>query len=699
MKKIFIPLIALTTTLTSSLFAQEVEPCHQPKMHQEALEAMTPTERAEYEQMVVEKEIFIAEFIENNPQVLTNSGSRNISYIIPVVFHIIHNNGPENISNEQVEDAIKVMNEDFQMLNADVNNVHSNFAHLVADIEIEFVLAKKDPNGDCTNGITRTQSTLTNGAGHFDRINIVQQNHGTWPGNQYMNVFVAADIGGAAGYTNYPGVWGSGMNNGIHVLHNYVGSIGTSSNFNKRTMTHEVGHWLDLPHLWGNSNTPGVQSNCQIDDGIADTPNTIGWTSCNVNGSTCGSLDNVENFLEYSYCSKMFTLGQKARMHAALNSSTGGRNNVVSQNNLIQTGVQGNTELCTADFNAPKTVICPGESITFEDMSFHSPNGWQWTFQGGQPAQSTDQNPQVVYNTPGTYSVTLTSTDGVSSDTETRNAFITVLPHGSSLPFNEDFENFTNINNSPWFTESDNANGNFQVINNAAYSGNQSVRINNFNLAAGTTSELISSPFDLSGVTDEVTLSFRYSYKRKQAGNSEALRVSISNNCGETWAVRRVIANNNLGTDVQSTPWTPQSQDDWVTVHVTNITSQFWVDDLRVKFTFESDGGNNLYIDDINIYKAGPDQLSVDNTQEISNFKVFPNPASKEINVVFDAQAGEETMVNITNMLGKNVKTELFMPQSGSNQLKINTTDLNKGVYILQLNNGNSTEKRKIIIE
>ncbi|MEX1131791.1 MAG: hypothetical protein WEC15_01075, partial [Flavobacteriales bacterium] len=125
-------------------------------------------------------------------------GARS-TYVISVVFHVIHNNGPENISDEQLYDAIRVLNNDFNKLNTDWPGVRPEFLDIVADVGIEFRLARKDPQGNCTNGITRTVSQLTY-SGDQAMKDLIQ-----WPRNRYLNVWVAASANGAAGYTYRPG--------------------------------------------------------------------------------------------------------------------------------------------------------------------------------------------------------------------------------------------------------------------------------------------------------------------------------------------------------------------------------------------------------------------------------------------------------------------------------------------------------------
>jgi len=700
MKKLLLPVLLAITSISFGQQTRnydEVVPCHHSEETEKMLAAMSEEERQQYHENQEQLRLFTQQYIEENGAELRGEGNREILYTVPVVFHIIHAGGDENISAEQVEDCIRIMNEDYQKLNNDWNNVNDAFTDIVADVQVEFKLARKDPQGNCTNGITRTFSPITFGGSGQQRQSVVVNEHGTWPGNRYMNVFVAADIGGAAGYTTYPNF--SGMGNGIHVLHDYVGSIGTGTPGRSRTMTHEAGHWFNLPHLWGNSNDPDLASNCNQDDGVSDTPNTVGWTSCNRNGTSCGSLDNVENYMEYSYCSKMFTEGQKARMHAALNSSTGGRSTVVSAANLEFTGVNEPDILCRADFGANATVVCAGQEISFTDYSFHSPSGWEWSFPGGNPSSSIEQNPSIVYNTPGVYEVELTATDGTSSDTYTRTEYITVLDEGETIPFLEDFESYDNLSDSPWEVINLGNNAEFEIEEGTGYTGNKCVKLANFGQQAGNIDEIISAPFDLSSVEEDVTVSFRYAYRRRSSSNDDWLRVFLTSDCGKDWSVRRNIRGAQLSTETASNSWTPLTQDDWTTVHMTNVTSQFWVDNFRVKFQFESDAGNNFYIDDINIYPWGESDLSVDEVGSFNSFNVFPNPASNEVNVSFDLNKSQLTQVEVLNSLGQSVESFDIYGKEGNNLVLISTDQLRSGMYMIRLTNGSMREIKQLIIK
>ncbi|MCI5057941.1 MAG: M43 family zinc metalloprotease, partial [Flavobacteriales bacterium] len=329
-------------TLSFSYHAQNTEPCSQVKKQKEYLEAH-PELKDQFLKNQEDLEKFTKQFIANSSR---QSGS--CQFVIPVVFHILHDNGPENISDQQVHDAIKLLNQNFNGLNPDTVSVVPEFKSIVGNAGIEFRLATLDPSGNPTTGITRDQFT----SGTQPNIQGIQ-----WPRHMYMNVYTADNLGqGVGGFTYLPGTVGP-MDDAIFVLYNTL--QGT-------TLTHEVGHWLNLMHNWGWSNDPGQASNCNMDDQVQDTPETIGWTTCNLSGTSCGSLDNVQNYMEYSFCTNMFTQGQADRMIAALNSTIADRNNLWAPSNLSATGVD---QLTAVDFSSNFTVICRNNYVQYYDES------------------------------------------------------------------------------------------------------------------------------------------------------------------------------------------------------------------------------------------------------------------------------------------------------------------------------------------
>ena len=154
-------------------------------------------------------------------KVMQRGGEDDELYIIPVVFHVIHDNGEENISDAQIHDAMDILNADFRKLNADTGQIVAGFVDVAADVDVEFHLAKRDPEGNCHSGINRIQSELTY-EGNNEMKQLVN-----WPRESYMNVYVAASAAGAAGYTNYPSDWGANTD-GIVLRHDYVCLLYTS---------------------------------------------------------------------------------------------------------------------------------------------------------------------------------------------------------------------------------------------------------------------------------------------------------------------------------------------------------------------------------------------------------------------------------------------------------------------------------------
>ncbi|MCB0769293.1 MAG: T9SS type A sorting domain-containing protein [Flavobacteriales bacterium] len=620
---------------------------------------------------------------------------RGSTYTIPVVFHVIHQNGTENISDAQIQDAVRILNQDFNKENPDWTAVRPVFLDRVADVGIEFRLAKRDPQGNCTNGITRTVSPLTN-EGNTAMTQLIQ-----WPRDRYMNVWVGRSANGAAGYTNYPSVLDNQPSrDGIVVQSGYVGSIGTSNAGRSRVLSHEVGHWLNLRHCWGNSNNPGLEENCEIDDGVDDTPLTKGWTSCALNSGTCGSeIDNVENYMEYSYCDKMFTNGQADRMIAALTSSVAQRSSLWQASNLEITGVYEADVLCEARFTTANRQVCVGQVVSFTDASINQVSERSWQFPGGEPFESTEIAPTVIYAQAGVYPVTLTVSDGVTTLTTTENIAVEVLPNpGAPVPYSEGFENATSLSTPDWTVyDADGGNG-FVLTSSAAASGSQSAKLNNTANSGGRIDELISGPIDVSGITD-VEIFFKYAFARRQASNNDLLRVYISNTCGATWSLRKQLSG------ITSLSTAPDQQgnfvpdaDEWLQGEVTNISSPYEVSDMRFKFQFISDGGNYLYLDDININGLplglqGPDEHSLD-------LLVSPNPANTEAQLRMPLDAPTEMQLMITDAMGRMVVPSWSARRAtGSQVVPLPIEGLSSGIYLVVVNTSLSRSSIRMVVD
>ena len=608
----------------------------------------------------------------------------SVLHKIPVVFHIVHNNGVEKIDRSQVLDALEKLNIDLRALRPDTSTVDSLFKPLIADIEVEFVLATKAPDGTCFSGITMTETPFSYNNGDIngsDQVDAVMMSNdvfqGNWPGNQYLNVFVCGSVGtGIAGYTYYPsGFFGNAMNNGIWLRHDYCGSIGTANPSASKTFVHEVGHWLNLPHTWGSTNEPGLASNCSSDDGVADTPNTIGSQWCNYNETTCGSVANIENHMEYSPCRKMFTLGQKARMRTALNSSTGGRSNLITTANHFATGIDTTAPFCKADFFANRYITCTGDSLYFQDYSYHNPISWNWYFEGANPDSSILENTYATYPLPGVFDVALTATgDSTNYLTELKNDAIIVMDYnGEQLPYYEGFENI-NFNTPEWISNV----GNWSITDEAAYNGNYSLKLENDGVAEGTKHILESKTFDLSD-SSKVFFNFKYAFARKNNSNNEVLKLLASNDCGKTWSLRKIIQYSQLTTAPDQNNFIPTFSE-WKEATVTSIIGPLCVQNFRFKFEFQSGGGNNLYIDNINISYENTTGVSKSFISEIS---IYPNPTNDILNIV---SSNSFSKIQVLDMMGKEV---LMKNESNMKRAVINTSFLDNGYYSIKISQGN----------
>lgn len=634
--------------------------------------------------------------------------SAQVNRVIPVVVHVIHFGGPENISKAQILDQIRILNEDYNYLNADSVNTPAVFQPLAGRANIEFRMAQLDPNGNCTDGILRVYSPLTYDA----RNNVKALSY--WPSNNYLNMWIVSSIensngspGQVIGFAQFPGT-GPASTDGVVIKHDFMGSIGTAASQGGmgRTATHEVGHWLNLRHIWGDA-TCG-------NDLVSDTPTQYeanlsicpAWPYISACAGSAPNGDMFTNYMDYTNgnCQNMFSAGQATRMNAALSSTVSGRSTLWSANNLIATGTDGTPPvLCApvADFPNRPRYVCEGGFTTFSNASFGGDaTSRLWTFAGGTPATDTSANPTVYYNTAGTYDVSLTLTNAAGTSTKTEVGLVTVSPTSITnpvFPMSEGFESgvFPTANN--WFMYNTNAGNAWDVNNSAAATGNYSINLYNYQGANKGPDEFMTAAFNLSNVT-ATQLSFKLAYATKNttSSNGDKLIVYYSTNCGQSWTPRYTKAGTTLQTTAASVPSdflpTPtQWRTEILNLSAASVSTK---PNVRFRFEFTYDSGNNIYIDDINLTgTVGVNEINADN----SNVVIYPNPSKATTYVDFNMTVGGEVVIDVLDVQGRTVSSFRDNMSAGDHQYTMNH-DLEKGVYMVRISFGDRSVTKRVVI-
>ena len=513
-------------------------------------------------------------WINNHP-----NNSQKTIITVPVVVHVVWNTNAENISDAQIFSQIDVLNEDFRRTNVDVINTPSVWQGIAADCEIDFCLATIDPNGATTTGITRTQTSLTSFSIQNDYMKSTS-NGGidAWPNEDYLNIWVC-DLGnGLLGYATPPSNFISNED-GVVIGYKYFGTTGVvQSPYHKgRTTTHEIGHWLNLDHIWGNGGNCG-------NDNVSDTPTqeeeNYSCPSFPHNANSCGTSnadgDMFMNYMDYTNdaCMNLFTAGQKTRMTAAINQY---RNNLLSHN------------LCSG--------IAPNPS---------------WNCVNGVCVDPGNGN-----GTYSNYNICVNSCNCI----------------GVSLPLSEDFQNNTLAAN--WSLLNNDNDKTWEITNLAGYNSTSSIYINNADYSAnGQYDDLILPIMNFSN-SSTINLTFDYAYSLWTNPTSsqiwsDTLIILISSDCGLTWANIWEKAGTNL---VTTTPiynafsWTPSNNNDWNSENI-NLNNYINLDGVIIKFRNINQYENNLFLDNINI------NTETTTIQEINNQLIlYPNPANKYIHV------------------------------------------------------------------
>ncbi|MFK8043993.1 MAG: M43 family zinc metalloprotease [Crocinitomicaceae bacterium] len=645
------------------------------------------------------------------------ASDRTDSLIIPVVFHILHDGENGNISHAQILDAVRMMNEDFNRSHADTvdtrNTADAPFLPVAANINICFQLAKIDPNGNCTNGVQRRDSP----AGSYNGSDQTSKSFNgggltAWNRSQYFNIWVVNSIatssttGITLGYAQFP-YFGNANTYGVIIRHDRVGSIGTAVSAD-RTLTHEVGHCFGLFHTFQDGCGTNTSDCTNQGDYCCDTPpvDQAHW-SCGTTQNYCSQVppadyygfdafDQFENFMSYSPCQNMFSNDQKNVILYNFDTYTW-LGNLSTASNLLATGVSLPATLCKAEFGSNKRVICAGESVNFSDFSYSGVSGRTWNFTGGSPSSSNDSTVSVNYSSAGTYPVSIDVTDGATNMTETKTNYVIVLPNtGSDLPVIEGFESLATFpDNTDFFSSSNGTISDWEISTTSSSSGSKSVLYNNFSIGnPGGTAILESGTIDLSNLApgEDLEFSFDYAYKKVESSNNEKLQLFVSKDCGETWVLRKTLQGNLLGSETTTLSYNA-NLDDYKTVNITNISSTYHVSNFRYRFEFTSDGGNNIFIDNINIF--GENSLAINDSDDKANFKLYPNPTQNLLQVEIDNTTIES--YQISNASGQEVEYITQPTMNSDRILLIDTERLSNGIYYISIVSQNAITTQKFI--
>jgi PKD repeat protein len=648
-------------------------------------------------------ERFTQEYIKNNPTAKTGT-----IITIPVVFHVVYRTTAENIPDSRLNEQLNVLNQDFAKLNTDTNLVPAVWKPLHVDTEVRFCLAQRDPSSNPTTGITRTTTTKTS---FSVMANDVKANSSggkdPWNTSNYLNIWICNLGGSILGYAQFPG--GPAATDGVVLDYRFTGKTGATAPFNKgRTGTHEVGHYLNLRHIWGDA------SGCTPDDFVSDTPaqdqENYGCPTFPKTDACQSTSPGVMfmNYMDYSddACMYMFTAGQKTRMQAAL---SGPRASLATSMGCVPV----TSGMPDANFVASMTTVTVGSSINFTDLTTGVPTSWAWTFTGGTPSSSTVQNPTgITYNAVGTYTVSLTATNSFGSDTETKTAYINVIT-ATCDTLNVPFAGTPTIYS--------NTSGGYVAGNN---SYNDQSKADIFTGYSSSLNKVTGVIFWFgrgytTGSTNKVNVRL---WNNSGAGGSPGTTPLVSQNLLVSTIQSHVTANQlttvtfgspvTVGTtfyagfsfDMTGMSYTHPTDTVALVTNTdgdTNPATAWEQWDNGTWYAYDNSSSWGLKVAHAIFPIICPttsfaDQNIVDNSYALT---VIPNPNNGNFQVVYDVQSGKNFKVEVFNALGQVVYTDMPTNFTGLYNRSVDVSQYSKGLYMVRITDGNSFAIRKVQVQ
>jgi len=628
-----------------------------------------------------------------------------VEYKIPVVVHVIHNGesvgSGTNISDAQVLSQIKVLNDDFERLNADTVKTPAEFVSVAGKFPITFVMAKQDPNGLATDGIVRVKGSQTS----WDiSDNYTLKALSYWPAENYLNIWVVNLSGGLLGYTQLPvsstlqGLSDSSndrLTDGVVIDYSAFG-VGNGFNLQSkydlgRTATHEVGHFFGLRHVWGDVNScdPAVTT-----DYVSDTPiQNSDYNGLCPSGAQieCGVHTMYDNYLNYTddACMNIFSKGQVSRMDVVINNSPRRVSLLTSPglqppspvaNDLgIKSILNPGTTACSGNL-VPSIVIRNYGSNTITDAQI------QFSLNGIVNETKTLSSLNLSSNTEATinfasvsmsagtsynFSFTILQTNVGTDGNATNNSqsISTLIPVSASLPLLEQFTTIPSGKIAPAGWQVSNPDGLATWSNIPLVGTNHAMYLNFYDYDNSGASDLLVTPvLDLS-TAGVASLNFDYAYAQFQGGSTDGLRVLVSTVCN--FNASPVVIFNKSGaalatSTVTGNPFTPTSSSQWATSVIS--LNQFLGQKIQIAFEGINGYGNNLYLDNVTVLNTAVTDFTL-------NGLVSPSPVSCNATaapVISVTNIGNATINSFTANVF--VNNQLMVEQISGIQLNVGST-------------------------
>lgn len=481
--------------------------------------------------------------------------------------------------------------------------------------------------------------------------------------------------------------------------------------------------------------TSGEVEDYNFNIGTTPSPTT---SPINVTMATCDTKrPNIENFMDYSSCPKMFTQMQTDKVRASAQSVIGLRNILVDTANLVFTGIlnkavvtntNGTTSYvyspttitpCSpiADFASNKSITCQSQSITFNSTSYNStPTSYSWVFEGGTPATSNAASQAVTYTYPGTYSVSLTVSNANGTSTKSVSSVVFAgWDSFNTLPYSEDFESGTWVPNGMTIRNQDYGTPTWELSNFGAGTSSKSMILPNANYSPQgfggfiANVDAIETPqFDFSTTTN-VAISFDYSFARKTGVTQDQFYFQYTTDCGGTWTnvtgspSASLMATSGGTVDAPYMPWsniTPNPK--WVTKSFSSalLAGVVGKRNVRFRFWFRNDVSNgksqNLYIDNINITGV----VGVHEFENSLGLSIYPNPTNSSSVVDFTSPTNSKVNISVYDVTGRIVEESIINTSAGTNsKYSVNSSNkLTAGIYFITLMIDNNKVTKKLII-